>query len=178
VQVLTGIPIVSIEAVKITETIEITDLFPAIATVIREAIALQAIADLPHLQVTRQDQTIIGEAVLQEATTGTVRLMTAALQATIGTILLHIMAMVLQQITAEALRLHLMTAVLQAATAEAVHLHLMVAVLPEAIAEVHQVQVPAQKAVIQDHPVEVREEDTGDKIIRIFTVNFKTRKTI
>lgn len=87
--------------------------------------------------------------------------MKAALQATIGTILLHIMAMVLQQITAEALRLHLMTAVLQAATAE-----------------VHQVQVPAQKAVIQDHPVEVREEDTGDKIIRIFTVNFKTRKTI
>ena len=129
-------------------------------------------------QVTQQDQTIIGEAVLQEAATGTVRLMKAALQATIGTILLHIMAMVLQQITAEALRLHLMTAVLQAATAEAVHLHLMVAVLPEAIAEVHQVQVPAQKAVIQDHPVEVREEDTGDKIIRIFTVNFKTRKTI
>ena len=87
--------------------------------------------------------------------------MIAALQATIGTILLHIMAMVLQQITAEALRLHLMTAV-----------------LPETIAEAHQVQVPAQKAVIQDHPVEVREEDTGDKIIRIFTVNFKTRKTI
>ena len=87
--------------------------------------------------------------------------MKAALQATIGTILLHIMAMVLQQITAEALRLHLMTAVLQAATAEAGHL-----------------QVPAQKAVIQDHPVEVREEDTGDNIIRIFTVNFKTRKTI
>lgn len=167
-QVRTGIPIVSIEAVKITTTIEVAALFLAIATVIREAIALQAIADLPHLQVTRQDQTIIGEAVLQEA----------ALQATIGTILLHIMAMVLQQITAEALRLHLMTAVLQAATAEAVHLHLMVAVLPEAIAEVHQVQVPAQKAVIQDHPVEVREEDTGDKIIRIFTVNFKTRKTI
>ena len=87
--------------------------------------------------------------------------MKAALQATIGTILLHIMAMVLQQITAEA-----------------VHLHLMVAVLPETIAEAHQVQVPAQKAVIQDHPVEVREEDTGDNIIRIFTVNFKTRKTI
>lgn len=104
--------------------------------------------------------------------------MKAALQATIGTILLHIMAMVLQQITAEALRLHLMTVVLQAATAEAVHLHLMVAVLPETIAEAHQVQVPAQKAVIQDHPVEVREEDTGDNIIRIFTVNFKTRKTI
>ena len=157
----TGIPIISIEAVKITATIEVAALFLAIATVIREAIALQAIADLPHLQVTRQDQTIIGEAVLQEAAaTGTIRLMTAALQATIGTIL-HIMAMVLQQITAEALRLHLMTAVLQAATAE-----------------VHQVQVPAQKAVIQDHPVEVREEDTGDKIIRIFTVNFKTRKTI
>lgn len=170
-QVLTGIPIVSIEAIKITETIEITDLFPAIATVIREAIALQAIADLPHLQVTRQDQTIIGEAVLQEAATGTVRLMIAALQATIGT-------MALQQITAEALRLHLMTAVLPEAIAEAVHIHLMVAVLPEATAEVHQVQVPAQKAVIQDHPVEVREEDTGDNIIRIFTVNFKTRKTI
>lgn len=176
-QVQTGIPIISIEAVKITATIEVAALFLAIATVIREAIALQAIADLPHLQVTRQDQTIIGEAVLQEAATGIVRLMTAALQAAIGTIL-HIMAMVLQQITAEALRLHLMTAVLQAATAEAVHLHLMVAALPETIAEAHQVQVPAQKAVIQDHPVEVREEDTGDKIIRIFTVNFKTRKTI
>ena len=160
-QVRTGIPIVSIEAVKITTTIEVAALFLAIATVIREAIALQAIADLPHLQVTRQDQTIIGEAVLQEAATGIVRLMTAALQATIGTILLHIMAMVLQPITAEA-----------------VHLHLMVAVLPETIAEAHQVQVPAQKAVIQDHPVEVREEDTGDNIIRIFTVNFKTRKTI
>ena len=162
-QVRTGIPIVSIEAVKITTTIEVAALFLAIATVIREAIALQAIADLPHLQVTRQDQTIIGEAVLQEAATGTI---------------LHIMAMVLQQITAEALRLHLMTAVLPETIAEAVHLHLMVAALPEAIAEVHQVQVPAQKAVIQDHPVVVREEDTGDKIIRIFTVNFKTRKTI
>ena len=104
-QVQTGIPIVSIEAVKITATIEVAALFLAIATVIREAIALQAIADLPHLQVTRQDQTIIGEAVLQEAAIGIVRLMTAALQATIGTIL-HIMAMVLQQITAEALRLH------------------------------------------------------------------------
>ena len=99
-------------------------------------------------------------------------------QITAEALRLHLMTAVLQAATAEALRLHLMTAVLQAATAEAVHLHLMVAVLPETIAEAHQVQVPAQKAVIQDHPVEVREEDTGDNIIRIFTVNFKTRKTI